>query len=102
MLFDSLPAVTRSYYETSFLAGQLLSIDLYGIKAMREEEPTISKISKALILEHYPTISESVAERLAEPFVRGGETKFQPPPIPMSFVHQIHRVASLNPHSILW
>jgi len=103
MLFDSLPAVTRSYYEASFLAGQLLSVDLYGIKAMREKEPIISKISKDLILEHCPTISEPVAERLAEPFVRGGETKFQPsPPPPMSLVRQIHKPTPLQVQSILW
>jgi hypothetical protein len=102
MLFDSLPAVTRSYYEASFLAGQLLSIDLYGIKAMREKEPIISNISKDLILEHYPAISREVAERLAEPFVRGGETKFQPSPMPMSLVRQIHRPTPLQTQSILW
>ena len=101
MLFDILPAVTRSYYEASFLAGQLLSVDLYGIKAMREKEPIISKISKDLILEHCPTLPEPVAKRLAEPFVRGGETKFQPSP-PMSFVRHIHGATPLNPQSILW
>jgi hypothetical protein len=102
ILFDDLPAVTRSYYEASFLAGQLLSFDLYGIKAMREKQPIISKISKDLILEHCPTLPEPVAERLAEPFVRGGETKFQPSPPPMSLVRQIHRVTPLSPQSILW
>jgi hypothetical protein len=46
----------------------------YGIKRMREEEPTISLISKSLIWKHYPMLQEGVAARLARTFVRDGCT----------------------------
>ena len=63
-----------AYHEASELVGMLLSINPYGIKAIREDEPTISLITKSLIWKHYPMIPEGVAARLARTFVRDGCT----------------------------
>jgi hypothetical protein len=52
----------------------MMGIDPFSIKRIREEEPTISLISKALIWKYYPMLYEGVAARLARAFVRDGCT----------------------------
>jgi hypothetical protein len=59
-----------AYHEAAQLVALLMSFNPYGIKEMREEEPTISLISKSLIWKHYPMLEEGVAARLARTFVR--------------------------------
>lgn len=63
-----------AYHEARELVGSTMGIDTFGIKRIREEEPTISLISKALIWKHYPMLYEGVAARLARTFVRDGCT----------------------------
>ena len=58
-----------AYHEAAELVAMLMSINPYGIKQMREEEPTISLITKSLIWKHYPMLDEGVAARLARTFV---------------------------------
>lgn len=61
----------ESYETASVLAQRLLMLDPDAIKHLRREEPVISKISKELLLKHYPALGEEVAGKLAEPFERG-------------------------------
>jgi len=61
-----------AYHEARELVGSTMGIDTFGIKRIREEEPTISLISKSLIWKHYPTLYEGVAARLARTLVRDG------------------------------
>ena len=72
----TLPSKTpgSAYHEARELVGSTMDIDTFGIKRIREEEPTISLISKALIWKHYPMLYEGVAARLARTFVRDGCT----------------------------
>jgi hypothetical protein len=58
-----------AYHEAGELVAMLMSINPYGIKQIREEEPTISLITKSLIWKHYPMLEEGVAARLARTFV---------------------------------
>jgi hypothetical protein len=60
-----------SYDEAIELVDILMGTDGSGIKKMRQEQTTISKISKELIMKYYPTVSEAVAHKLASPFDRG-------------------------------
>lgn len=59
-----------SYTHAERLVTQLLALDPNAIKVLRQEEPTISKISSQLILKYYPTLPEETAIKLAEPFDR--------------------------------
>jgi hypothetical protein len=59
-----------AYHEAGELVAMLVSIDPYGVKRMREEEPTISLISKSLIWKYYPMLDEGTAARLARTFVK--------------------------------
>lgn len=64
--------VSHQYYdEAAVLVASLLEIDRYGIRKMREEEPDTRKITPSLILKYFPTISQSVAERLSRTFLNG-------------------------------
>lgn len=63
-----------AYHEAGELVAMLMSIDPYGIKRIREVEPTISLIPKALIWKHYSMLDEGVAARLARTFVKDGCT----------------------------
>jgi len=58
-----------AYHEAAELVAMLMSINPHGIKQLREEQPTISLISKSLIWKHYPMLDEGVAARLARTFV---------------------------------
>lgn len=58
-----------NYREACDLAALLIIEDLGGIKRMRKEEPVISKISKELIMKHYPFIPPQIAARLARTFI---------------------------------
>ena len=70
MKFDIPPKLPGSaYHEAGELVSMLVSIDPYGIKRIREEEPAISLISKALIWKHYSMLDEGVAARLVRTFV---------------------------------
>jgi len=64
------PLGKESYQEALDLVTLLLNIDQDGIKKMRKEEPTISNITKSLVLKYYPTLPEEVAARLTRTFVR--------------------------------
>jgi hypothetical protein len=75
MNFDApLKPPETAYGEAARLVAILLHFDPHGIKAMRQEEPTISLISKSLIWKHYPMLEEGMAARLARTFVRDGCT----------------------------
>jgi len=58
-----------AYHEAGQLVAMLMSLNPYGIKQIREEEPTISLITKSLIWKHYPMLEEGVVARLARTFV---------------------------------
>jgi hypothetical protein len=60
-----------SYDEAFDLVDKLMCTDGMGIKKMRQEEPIISKFTTELIMRHYPTISEDIANSLTAPFDRG-------------------------------
>ena len=60
----------QSYEIASALVRKLLALDAYAIKHLRHEVPVISKISKGLLLKHYPALGEEVAGKLAQPFER--------------------------------
>ncbi len=75
MKFEIPPKTPGSaYHEARELVAVLVNLDPYGIKRIREEEPTISLISKSLIWKHYPMLEEGVAARLARTFVTDGCT----------------------------
>jgi hypothetical protein len=56
------------YINAYNLANSFLSIDPDIIKKLREVEPTISLISKDMILDINPAIQEDLIEKLLEPF----------------------------------
>jgi hypothetical protein len=60
-----------SYDEALDLVDKLMCTDGMGIKKMRQEEPTISRFSKDLIMRYYPNISKETANLLTSPFDRG-------------------------------
>lgn len=66
------PPQMESYREAVELVSMLLSIDPYGIKRLREDEPIISNITKSLILKHYPRLDEGAAARLTRTFIWDG------------------------------
>jgi hypothetical protein len=66
--FKVCPTPHRDYDEATALVEQLMEIDRYGIRKMREEQPDTRILSKALVMKVYPTLSEQVVERLVEPF----------------------------------
>lgn len=75
MKYELPPRTAESaYHEAGQLVAMLVSLDPYGIKRIREEEPTISLISKSLIWKHYPMLEEGIAARLTRTFVKDGCT----------------------------
>lgn len=60
---------TPGYRAAKTQAALLLARDPYAVRRLREEEPVLSKISGALILEHYPDLPDAAADSLAARFV---------------------------------
>ncbi len=72
MKIRTLPPSSISYSEAQWLVSMLLTLDPYAIKRIREDEPVLSKITKSLILKHYPAFDEGMAARLTRTFVWDG------------------------------
>lgn len=59
-----------SYRVAQGFTEMLLDLDPNVIKVLRAEQPIISEITADLIVKHYPTFPESVAQKLCQPFDR--------------------------------
>lgn len=66
-MYSSLPAYESAYANLV----KLLQIDANAVKVLRQEEPSMWKFTPDLILKHYPTIGEKLAEQLTSQFMRG-------------------------------
>lgn len=76
MLFVHNQRITISdapYLRARLLVGKLLDIDRFAIKKLRQKQPTLSLISKNLILRKYPGLPEEVATHLTQEFIYAGD-----------------------------
>jgi hypothetical protein len=64
----NLYAEEPEYKNACYLANSFLSIDPDIIKKLREVEPTISLITKEMIVDINPDIQQELIEKLLEPF----------------------------------
>lgn len=58
-----------NYHRACLLFKELIKLDSWAIKKLRQEQPVISYIDKKLILKHYPQLPEEIAEELTQEFV---------------------------------
>jgi hypothetical protein len=65
----SITCQDEHYLHAQRLVETLLEIDRFAIKKLRQKQPTLSLISKKLILKKYPQLSEDVATQLTQEFI---------------------------------
>lgn len=61
------PAIPE-YDKASDLVYELLKIDEYAVKKLRESQTVLSKITKKMIMARYSCFCEATAEKLVQPF----------------------------------
>jgi hypothetical protein len=64
-----------SYTRAQQQVEALLALDANAIRVLREEEPTFARMTRDLLLKHYPALGEARAAALVAPFDR----QLQPP-----------------------